>query len=562
MTRRIVRTIIQVASAAVFTFLVVFFLDRNFRVLPTSIHEYMPQHHAGLIITDITVTQCSSLNLFSSCALDPEVWHRIDKDLFLGLSRFSSGYIYLRRKKEEDLTAEDRVVMDVYAGRLDPSTTEKGSSGEKWESRPAGLWVKRSSKRHASDSKKAVTGVDVLFGEDAVEVREGWEMLASPLLLDTGSAIPQLTIRRGSPHEHAKPKLMVNEHGRFKIMQLADLHLSTGVGRCRDAVPGGYHGGKCEADPRTLDFVTKILEEEKPDFVVLSGDQVNGDTAPDAQTAIFKYAHLLIKHKIPYVSIFGNHDDEGSMSRSAQMSLIETLPYSLSKAGPEDIDGVGNYYVEVYARGSSGHSAITVYLLDTHSYSPNERKYKGYDWVKKNQIEWFTKTAQSLKKQHQEYTHHHMDVSFIHIPLPEYRDPEIYFYGPWKEPPTAPLFNSGFRDALVEQGVVMVSCGHDHVNEFCAISMSDEEEVETRRPELWMCYAGATGFGGYAGYGGFYRKIRMFEFDMNDARITTWKRVEWGENDETSQRIDEQIIVDAGKPVPPPPPPPPEEEGA
>jgi hypothetical protein len=141
------------------------------------------------------------------------------------------------------------------------------------------------------------------------------------------------------------------------------------------------------------------------------------------------------------------------------MDLIETLPYSLSKAGPADIDGVGNYYIEILARGGSGHSAITVYLLDTHSYSPNERKFKGYDWLKKNQIDWFRTTAQSLKKKHKEYTHHHMDVAFIHIPIPEYTLPNLTLVGEWKEPSTAPAYNSGFYDALVEEGVVMVSCG-------------------------------------------------------------------------------------------------------
>jgi hypothetical protein len=167
----------------------------------------------------------------------------------------------------------------------------------------------------------------------------------------------------------------------------------------------------------------------------------------------------LIERKIPYVSIFGNHDDEGSLPRSSQMALIETLPYSLSKAGPEDIEGVGNYFIEVLARGGSSHSALTIYLLDTHSYSPDERKFKGYDWIKKNQIDWFKQTAQGLKKKHKEYTHIHMDVAFIHIPLPEYRDPEQYIKGEWREPPTAPVYNSGFRDALVEQGVLMVSAG-------------------------------------------------------------------------------------------------------
>ena len=85
--------------------------------------------------------------------------------------------------------------------------------------------------------------------------------------------------------------------------------------------------------------------------------------------------------------------------------------------------------------------------------------------------------------------------------------------------------------------------GSDHVNEYCGLSMEQD------KPALWMCYGGATGFGGYAGYGGFHRKIRMFDFDMNEGRITTWKRVEYGEN--ADKKIDELIMVDAGRPIVP-----------
>jgi hypothetical protein len=60
--------------------------------------------------------------------------------------------------------------------------------------------------------------------------------------------------------------------------------LSTGTGHCRDEEPVGHNGGKCEADPRTLEFVGRLLDEEKPDLVILSGDQINGETAPDAQS--------------------------------------------------------------------------------------------------------------------------------------------------------------------------------------------------------------------------------------------------------------------------------------
>ncbi|KAL2175128.1 Metallo-dependent phosphatase-like protein [Thermothelomyces heterothallicus CBS 202.75] len=584
MTRRIVRTIVQTSTATIFTLIVIFFLDRNFRVLPNAIHEYMPSHHAGTVITDVTLTKCSSLNPFSSCKLDATAWHRIEKDLYLRRAMFSSAYLHVQRKREEELTPEDKVVVDVSVGRLNPddvaaksstnnrrgrrtsaveaaaaaaavAAPEAGEAGGEyshgkiegeWEQRPGGIWIKRSNRRGVSDSKDAVTGLDVLFGDDAVEARPGWEITGTAMLLDAGSGIPEahITIRRGAEQEPHKPVPRIMENGRFKIMQLADLHLSTGVGHCRDALPEDWNGGKCLADPRTLDFVEKILEEERPNLVVLSGDQVNGETAPDAQTAIFKYAQLLIKHKIPYASIFGNHDDEGSMSRAAQMELIERLPYSLSKAGPADVDGVGNYYIEVLARGSSGHSAITVYLLDSHSYSPNERKFKGYDWIKQNQIDWFRNTARSLKRSHEEYTHHHMDVAFIHIPIPEYTLPNLTLVGEWKEPSTAPAYNSGFYDALVEEGISMVSCGHDHVNEYCGLSQTEDE-----KPALWMCYAGAAGFGGYAGYGGFHRKIRIFDFNMNEARITTWKRVEYGPD--VDKRLEELILVDAGKVVAP-----------
>lgn len=141
------------------------------------------------------------------------------------------------------------------------------------------------------------------------------------------------------------------------------------------------------------------------------------------------------------------------------MELIQTLPYSLSLPGPSEIDGVGNYYIEVLARGTSSHSALTLYLLDTHAYSPDEHVYKGYDWLKKSQIDWFTSTAERLKKAHKEYTGIHMNLAFIHIPLPEYSNTENDYVGAWREGVTAPSFNSGFHQALIEQDVKFVSCG-------------------------------------------------------------------------------------------------------
>jgi hypothetical protein len=536
-----VRTGIQLGVIGTLVFLIVVFLDNRYRVLPNAIHNHLPAHHPGFVVTDLQVVTCSSINPFSKCTIDGPDWHRINKDLYLGKGYISSAYLVVRRKKEDDLLAHEEVVTDVRVGRIPPSAVD-ASKDERWESRQAGISLKFSQKRHDQDM---VTGVDVLFGGDAVDPRSNWKIQEISLYLgtDAHAAEPFLTVRKGPALKVEKPIPRIRKDGKFKIMQAADLHLSTGLGKCRHALPEGQ---ECDADPRTLDFLARLIEEERPDFVVLSGDQVNGDTAPDSQSAIFKYSELFARHKIPYAGIFGNHDDEGNLNRAESMAIMDGLPYSMSTAGPEDVEGVGNYYVEILGRGSTSHSALTLYLLDTHSYSPDENHYHGYDWLKASQISWFKSTSQSLKRKHKEYTHIHMDLAFIHIPLPEYRNPDQQqWIGNWTEPPTAPAYNTNFKDALIEENVLFVSCGHDHVNDYCLPALNKE-----KNPALWMCYGGGAGFGGYGGYYGYHRRVRFFEMDMNEARITTWKRMEWAPTAQAlQQRLDEQIIVDGGKVV-------------
>ena len=476
----------------------------------------------------------------------------MEKDLYLHSGWLSSAWLHVQRKKEEELMAEDRVVVGVYVGRRSPGA---GEEQDEWEKREGGLWVLRSSKRHDSDSEKAVTAVDVLFGADAVDPRHKWELSQTPL--DVGGELPtRLTVRHGQPKIHSDKETTprVGKDGRFKILQISDAHLSTGTGTCRDAIgPNNAPSTNCEADPRTLGFIETILDDEKPDLVVLSGDQVEGPAAPDTQTTLFKLVAPFIEREIPYAAIFGNHDDEGarSLSRSAQMSILSTLPFSLSQSGPESLAGVGNYYVEVLGHSSSDHSALTIYLLDSHGLTPDEKAFKGYDWLKENQISWFRDTARGLKRQHGKYSHIHMDMAFIHIPLPEYADQEnLIRGGRGREHVTAPGYNSHFYDALAEEGVVALGCGHDHVNDYCALrpaSAQHQREHEHERSHFgpWMCYAGGSGFGGYAGYGGFHRRVRLWEVDTNAGRLMSWKRVECC-GEEVGRRVDEVVLAEGG----------------
>jgi len=235
------------------------------------------------------------------------------------------------------------------------------------------------------------------------------------------------------------------------------------------------------------------------------------------------------------------------------MTIISELPYSLSEVGPEmgplvpdkkrrevSEGGAGNYIVEVLA-AKSDHSALTLWMLDTHSYS-TDPKVTGYDWIKPYQIDWFKQTFDKLKPEHSKYSFMHMNMAFIHIPLPEYRLADVPIVGAEiREPPTAPNFNTGFKDALVEKGIPVVSCGHDHVNEYCLLDREGDAN------KIWMCYGGGAGFGGYGGYGGYHRRVRLFEVDGQADRITSWKRLEYGDQG----RLDEQTLVEAGSVVAP-----------
>jgi hypothetical protein len=292
-----VRTSLQLTFLLSLLFFLVYLLDSRYRVLPSSIHNHLPAHHPGLVITDITVKTCS----FSSCKLDPDSWHRVEKDLLLQSGWITKSYVHIQRKKEEELEEDEKVIMDIKVGRLNPGASDDAKGAVKWEKRPAGIWIKRSSRRHDSDSKNVVTAVDVLFGADAVEPRTGWEVKDQALMLDYPKDAPEarLSIRRGTPRLAPTFVPRVRKDGKFKIMQVADLHLSTGLGACRDPVPAT---GKCEADPRTLEFVSKMLENEKPDLIVLSGDQVNGETSPDAQSVS---AHLCISVHFKLTSHLG-----------------------------------------------------------------------------------------------------------------------------------------------------------------------------------------------------------------------------------------------------------------
>ena len=275
---------------------------------------------AHILVTDVTVSFCSPSDVPSACALDPMRWHRIEKELYLHSAQ-QSAWLHFAQAKERQLTVNDLVITDIAISRLRP----KSSSEQEWESRPGGIWVQRHN--YTGSCQHAVTGIDVLFGSDAVDPRPQWNLIQMPLQLKVRVEAPiaKLSVRYGMPkprHDGYQSSLKVREDSTFKIVQISDTHMVTGVGKCTDAIDAnGQNLPESEADPLTVRFIGEILDVEKPDLVILTGDQLHHDIL-DSQTSLFKVVTPMVDRCIPYAAVFGNHDAEGAYALSRKSSYF------------------------------------------------------------------------------------------------------------------------------------------------------------------------------------------------------------------------------------------------
>ena len=546
--RRWVRHLTKLVFGIALLLILLFIVDNHYNILPPSFQSRLLMQSPGHVVVDIKVESCF---LKSSCPQSSkDGWYRVPKELGLGKRWSQSSFVYVKRVDEKTLEAGSNVVLDAAVADpklatsqppphvikdISPETDTESIklsdvSNAGWVKRDHGLWIKLGKGR----AQTGVTAVDVLFGEDAVDPRLSWRLDEG--YIDGLASQPRLSVRIGPRQEKPEVSLRVQKSGKFKVLQLADLHFSTGFGKCLEPYPDTPVD--CKADLRTLSFITKVLDDEKPDYVVMTGDQIFGQAAPDSETAMLKVVAPLIERKIPYSMVFGNHDDEGSLSRADLMDFVSLLPYSLSEPGPANISGVGNYVTQALGP-KSNHPALSFYFLDSHARSEHPKFRPGYDWIKQDQLDFIQDKYKELKPEQDEYSHIHMSMAFFHIPLPEYTDNTQLFIGQYREASTAPRYNSGTLDVLKVIGVRVLSVGHDHANNFCM-------DYAKNGTDVYLCYGGGAGEGGYGGYGGLIRGVRVFDVNTQSDSITTYKLLHTA----PSERIDEQVLVNSGVVVP------------
>lgn len=240
-----------------------------------------------------------------------------------------------------------------------------------------------------------------------------------------------------------KATLHFTNEDTFKIVQFTDLHWNA----------------KSDKMPQNVSVIEKVLQTEKPDLIVFTGDIV---TVPPEEEAWKRLATVVEKFKTPWTIIFGNHDEDHNLKKPEIFKMMKNYPYFLGEEG--NVSGVGNFTLPVY--GDKGNIESVLYFIDSHSGSQSPALSK-YDWIKFDQIDWF-------RKQSDLYTAKNNNIpipslAFLHIPLPEYEyvKSSEKTIGTKDDNIGSSEFNSGIFTAFSEKKNVMgVFVGHAHNNNF------------------------------------------------------------------------------------------------
>lgn len=255
----------------------------------------------------------------------------------------------------------------------------------------------------------------------------------------------------------ARPTLRFKPGRKFKIVQFCDVQ------------------DNHDLDPRTSAAMNRLLDAEKPEFVVLTGDTVSTGECEDAsqlQTAIAKIVEPMEARGIPWAVVMGNHDVDGleqiGVDKSRMLEMYRSYPLNCNPHDPKGVYGTGNGLLQVLG-SQSEQPAFGIWLLDSNAYAPSEiggQELGGYDWIHTSQVAWYSKTSQAVERK---LGRKLPSLMFFHICVPEFGllAASERFTGERNEVECPAQVNGGMFAAALDRGDVLgMYVGHEHTNNY------------------------------------------------------------------------------------------------
>ncbi|WP_136605718.1 metallophosphoesterase family protein [Paenibacillus dokdonensis] len=288
-------------------------------------------------------------------------------------------------------------------------------------------------------------------------------------------------------------RLKFREDKTFTILQLTDMHYGKDQEEDR------------EKDAKTKELVERVIASVQPDHIVLTGDMIWSHGVPAPKDSFRRAIAPVVASGIPWAAVFGNHDAEAGVTREELLAIQQEHDQCLSVAGPDEINGIGNYTLIVKDRAGTCESAA-LYFFDSGIEAPEH--IGGYAWIHPDQVYWYTQQSQQIAARNGGPL---PALAFLHIPVPEYNEAwsSEQVTGVKEENVECAKINTGLFGAMVHMGDVMGTfAGHDHDNDYTG-------EVHGIR----LCYGRVTG---YNTYGKLQRGARVIRLHEGKRGFETW----------------------------------------
>lgn len=243
--------------------------------------------------------------------------------------------------------------------------------------------------------------------------------------------------------------LRFHEDGSFRIVQFTDLHFNSHV----------------QESVIALKRIDEVIDAERPDLVVLTGDIIY--SAP-AEEALRKVLSTISAHDVHFCLVFGNHDYQFDLTRGELYDIACSYPGCVMPARPKGVDSP-DYTLPIHSHKGTKVSSV-LYCIDSNAHLYDSKgDFTGYDFIHPEQVEWYRSVSRSYTKLNGGSPI--PALAFFHIPLPEFHDAvqseSSTLIGTRMEAACAPEHNSGMFDAIKEMGDVMgVFVGHDHDDDY------------------------------------------------------------------------------------------------
>lgn len=293
----------------------------------------------------------------------------------------------------------------------------------------------------------------------------------------------------------------------FRIMHLTDIHIG-----------GGLYSYK--RDKKAIYEVISMLQAEKPDLVILSGDNTyclpktgyNGGGCFNNKRVAKTFIHIFNHETVYFSTVFGNHDTESfdfaSRQEIADLYMDNQKEYCVfneefTDSDAKTVPSVSNQFIVV--RKSDGEITKLLLLIDSNAYESTSLLSSilgKYDVIHEEQIDWAKNVISDMSEKAGLPEGEELKaIAFMHIPVGEYKaahddlilttvgdDGKVsysekmpssdteYIEGSWGEekicygglkrtditPSEQDLFFEELCDG--DKPVEAIFCGHDHLN--------------------------------------------------------------------------------------------------